>query len=148
MKWSDVNPDWPDEPFKLYGPGDDSGTFDYFTEVINGKEDACRSDYSPSENDNALVTGVAGDKGALGYFGYAYYAENKDKLKLLAIDAGEGPVVARPRKSARRHVQAAFPSAVHLRAHHARWSDPASQSSSSSTWKCARAGRRAWAMLP
>lgn len=91
-KWSDVNPDWPDEEFKLYGPGTDSGTYDYFTEVINGKTKSSRQDYSPSENDNALVTGVAGDKGALGYFGLAYYEENKDKLKLLAVDGGDGPV--------------------------------------------------------
>jgi phosphate transport system substrate-binding protein len=96
MKWSDVNPDWPDEPFKLYGPGDDSGTFDYFTEVINGKEKNSRTDYSASEDDNALVMGVAGDKGALGYFGYAYYAENRDKLKLLAVDGGDGPVKPTP----------------------------------------------------
>jgi phosphate transport system substrate-binding protein len=98
MKWSDVNPDWPDEPFKLYGPGPDSGTFDYFTAEINGAEGVCRQDYSPSENDNALVQGVAGDKGALGYFGYGYYAENKDKLKLLSIDAGDGPVLPDPDK--------------------------------------------------
>jgi phosphate transport system substrate-binding protein len=92
QKWSDVNPDWPDEEFKLYGPGTDSGTYDYFTEVINGKAKSSRQDYSQSENDNALVTGVAGDKGALGYFGLAYYEENKDKLKLLAVDGGDGPV--------------------------------------------------------
>jgi phosphate transport system substrate-binding protein len=92
QKWSDVNPDWPDEEFKLYGPGTDSGTYDYFTEVINGKAKSSRQDYSPSENDNALVTGVAGDKGALGYFGLAYYEENKDKLKLLSVDAGDGAV--------------------------------------------------------
>jgi phosphate transport system substrate-binding protein len=98
MKWSDVNPDWPDEPFKLYGPGDDSGTFDYFTEVINGEEKNSRSDYSPSEDDNALVTGVAGDKGSLGYFGYAYYDHNRDKLKLLGVDSGDGPVQPTPDK--------------------------------------------------
>jgi phosphate transport system substrate-binding protein len=98
MKWSDVDPDWPDEPFKLYGPGDDSGTFDYFTEVINGEEKNSRSDYSPSEDDNALVTGVAGDNGALGYFGYAYYDNNRDKLKLLGVDAGDGPVQPTPDK--------------------------------------------------
>ena len=98
MKWSDVNPDWPDEPFKLYGPGDDSGTFDYFTEVINGEEKNSRSDYSPSEDDNALVTGVAGDKGGLGYFGYAYYDHNRDKLKLLGVDSGDGPVKPTPDK--------------------------------------------------
>lgn len=89
--WNDVNPDWPDEPIKLYGPGDDSGTFDYFTKVINGEEKSGRRDYSASENDNALVTGVAGDRGSLGYFGLGYYIENKEKLKLLAVDAGDGP---------------------------------------------------------
>ena len=92
MKWSDVNPDWPDEPLKLYGPGTDSGTFDYFTKAINGEERASRADYTASENDNQLVRGVASDKGGLGYFGYAYYAENKDLLKLLAVDGGEGCV--------------------------------------------------------
>jgi phosphate transport system substrate-binding protein len=98
MKWSDVDPEWPELDFELYGPGDDSGTFDYFTQVINGEEKNSRDDYSPSEDDNALVTGVAGDKAALGYFGYGYYAENTDKLKLLAIDAGEGPVLPNPEK--------------------------------------------------
>jgi phosphate transport system substrate-binding protein len=95
-RWSDVNPDWPDEELKLYGPGPDSGTFDYFTEVINGKARSCRSDYSPSENDNALVTGVAGDKGSLCYFGYGYYVENREKLKLLSVDSGAGPVAPSP----------------------------------------------------
>ena len=92
MTWKDVNADWPAEPIKLYGPGDDSGTFDYFTKVINGKEKSSRRDYQPSEDDNALVLGVAGDQGAMGYFGYAYYAENKDKLKLLGVDSGKGAV--------------------------------------------------------
>jgi len=96
MRWSDVNPEWPEEPFKLYGPGDDSGTYDYFTEVINGKAKSGRRDYQASESDNALVTGVAGDKGALCYFGYAYYDQNRDKLKLLAIDSGDGPVKPSP----------------------------------------------------
>jgi phosphate transport system substrate-binding protein len=89
--WSDVNPDWPEEKLKLYGPGHDSGTYDYFNEAINGKASNCRTDYQPSENDNALVMGVAGDRGALGYFGLGYYQENKDKLKLLAVDGGNGP---------------------------------------------------------
>jgi phosphate transport system substrate-binding protein len=89
-KWSDVNPDWPDEELKLYGPGTDSGTFDYFTEVVCGESRASRADYTASENDNALVRGVEADKGALGYFGIAYYSENPDKLKLLAVDSGEG----------------------------------------------------------
>lgn len=94
--WNQINPKWPAVPLKLYGPGDDSGTFDYFTKVINGEEKISRRDYQASENDNALVIGVAGDKGALGYFGLAYYLENKDKLKLLSVDAGEGPKFPTP----------------------------------------------------
>ena len=90
--WSDVDPSFPDEPLKLFGPGPDSGTFDYFTEVINGKAKQSRSDYTPSEDDNALVTGVAGDKDALGYFGFAYLEENLDKIKAVAIDSGGGCV--------------------------------------------------------
>jgi phosphate transport system substrate-binding protein len=92
QKWSDVRQGWPDRPITLYGPGTDSGTFDYFTEVIVGKEDASRPDYTASEDDNVLVQGIAGDPNALGYFGYAYYAENTDKLKIVPIDAGKGPV--------------------------------------------------------
>jgi phosphate transport system substrate-binding protein len=91
LKWSDVDPDWPDEELKLYGPGPDSGTYDYFNEVVNGNPRSCRQDYQRSENDNALVFGVAGDKGSLGYFGLGSYVENTDKLKLLAIDSGDGP---------------------------------------------------------
>lgn len=91
-KWSDIRPGWPDEPIKLYGPGTDSGTFDYFTGEIVGEEGASRTDYTASEDDNQLVTGVANDKYALGYFGYSYYVENKDKLKAVPIDAGNGPV--------------------------------------------------------
>ena len=91
-KWSDIDPSFPAEPLKLFGPGPDSGTFDYFTEVINGKAKQSRSDYTPSEDDNALVTGVAGDKDALGYFGFAYLEENLDKLKPVAIDSGSGCV--------------------------------------------------------
>lgn len=92
MKWSDVNPDWPDVELELYGPGTDSGTYDYFTEVINGEAKSSRQDYSPSESDNALVQGVSGDKGSLGYFGLGYYAANTSKLKLLPVDSGDGPV--------------------------------------------------------
>ncbi len=77
---------------KLYGPGTDSGTFDYFTEAIVGEEDASRQDYTASEDDNVLVQGVAGDPGALGYFGFAYYAENTNQLKAVAVDAGGGCV--------------------------------------------------------
>ncbi len=91
-KWGDVRPGWPNRPITLYGPGTDSGTFDYFTEVINGKAQVCRADFTASEDDNVLVQGIAGDENALGFFGYAYYAENKDKLKLVPIDAGQGPV--------------------------------------------------------
>lgn len=86
MKWSDVRPGWPDKPLRLFGPGTDSGTFDYFTEVINGKEDASRGDYTSSEDDNVIVTGVEGDEGALGYFGVAFYEANKTKLKVVPID--------------------------------------------------------------
>lgn len=88
--WSDVRGEWPREKIKLFGPGTDSGTFDYFTEAINHKEKASRSDYVASEDDNVLVQGIAGEKYALGYFGYAYYVENRDKLKLVGIDEGKG----------------------------------------------------------
>jgi phosphate transport system substrate-binding protein len=90
-KWVDLNADWPDEEIKLYGPGTDSGTFDYFTKAIVGEEGASRADYTASEDDNVLVTGVQQDQYALGYFGYAYFAENSDKLKLLGVDGGNGP---------------------------------------------------------
>ena len=93
MKWSQVRPGWPDEDFNLYAPGVDSGTFDYFTETVNGESQASRGDFLPSEDDNVLVTGIAGDRGSLGYFGYAYYAENADRLKLVAIDGGSGCVL-------------------------------------------------------
>jgi len=91
-KWSDLNPDWPAEVINLYGPGTDSGTFDYFTKAIVGEEKSSRTDYTASEDDNQLVRGVAEDKYALGYFGYAYYAENSDSLKLLGVDGGDGCV--------------------------------------------------------
>ena len=91
-RWSDVRAGWPEKEIKLYGPGTDSGTFDYFTETINGKSGASRPDYTANEDDNALVRGISGDEGSLGYFGYAYYAANKDKLRVVAIDGGKGPV--------------------------------------------------------
>jgi phosphate transport system substrate-binding protein len=91
-RWNQVNPKWPDVPLKLYGPGVDSGTFDYFTEAIVGKSRASRGDFTASEDDNVLVQGIATDRGALGFFGYAYYAENTDKLKIVPIDAGKGLV--------------------------------------------------------
>ncbi len=92
VNWSDVNPEWPEEPIELYGPGADSGTFDYFNEEILGDDVAVRTDYIPSEDDNVLVQGVIGSTNALGYFGFAYYVENQDSLKAVAIDAGNGPV--------------------------------------------------------
>ena len=88
--WKDVRAGFPDLELKLFGAGSDSGTFDYFTEAINGKEKQTRSDYTASEDDNTLVQGVGGNRGALGYFGYAYYIENKGKLKVLKIDEGKG----------------------------------------------------------
>jgi phosphate transport system substrate-binding protein len=87
--WSQVRSGFPNQPLKLYGPGTDSGTFDYFTDAIVGEEGASRTDYTPSEDDNVLVQGVAGDPGALGYFGVAYYEENQDKLKLIQVKSPE-----------------------------------------------------------
>ncbi len=87
--WQDIDPSWPAEPLTLFGPGDESGTFDYFTEAINGKEDIIRDDYSPSADDNVTITGIAGEKGAMGFFGCAYYFSNKDKVKALKISPTE-----------------------------------------------------------
>lgn len=95
-KWSDVDTKWPPETIRLFGPGADSGTFDYFTEAINGKEDVCRSDFDSSEDDNIIVKGVAGNKYALGYLGVAYYEQNKDKLKEAAIAAKDGDSFVAP----------------------------------------------------
>jgi phosphate transport system substrate-binding protein len=92
-RWNQVRPEWPGQPINLYGPGTDSGSFEYFTEVIVGTARASRPDYTASEDDNTLVQGISGDRNALGYFGYAYYVENKDKLKLVAVDGGAGPVL-------------------------------------------------------
>jgi phosphate transport system substrate-binding protein len=89
MTWDQVRPGFPKKPIKLFGPGTDSGTFDYFTEAINGKSKRSRGDFTPSEDDNVLVQGVSSDDGALGYFGLAYYDENKDRLKLVPIDDGD-----------------------------------------------------------
>lgn len=88
--WKQVNSSYPDQPLKLYGPGADSGTFDYFTEAINGKAKSSRGDYTASEDDNVLVTGVSRDQGGLGYFGLAYYVENQDKLRAAPIVAKGG----------------------------------------------------------
>ena len=90
--WNQVDPSFPDQKLTLFGPGTDSGTFDYFTGEINGEEGASRSDYNASEDDNTTVTGVAGEKGGLGYFGFSYFEENQDTLKALEIDGGDGCV--------------------------------------------------------
>jgi phosphate transport system substrate-binding protein len=97
MKWNDIRPDWPNEEIHLFGAGVDSGTYDYFTAAIVGKEHSSRGDFTSSEDDNVLVQGIATDKHALGFFGLAYYEENQDKLALLPIDDendsnGKGPV--------------------------------------------------------
>lgn len=94
--WNQVNPNYPNEPIKLFGPGTDSGTFDYFTDEINGEEGASRTDYTPSEDDNVIAQGVEGSKGGLGYFGYTYYEDNKDKLNLVAVNGGDGCVSPSP----------------------------------------------------
>jgi phosphate transport system substrate-binding protein len=91
--WKQINPSWPDRPLALYGAGADSGTFDYFTEAINGKAKASRGDFTASEDDNVLVQGVSRDQNAIGYFGYAYYSENKDKLKAAKIADKNGKPV-------------------------------------------------------
>jgi phosphate transport system substrate-binding protein len=101
MRWNQVRSSWPDKEIHLFGAGVDSGTFDYFTEAIVGKEDQSRGDYTNSEDDNVIVQGVSGDENALGYFGYAYYEENRDKLKLVAVDDeddsnGKGPILPSP----------------------------------------------------
>lgn len=94
LHWSDVNPAWPDRPLKLFGAGADSGTFDYFTEATVGKAKSSRGDFTASEDDNVLVTGVANDPNALGFFGFAYYSENSARLRALPIRRGDGPAVA------------------------------------------------------
>jgi phosphate transport system substrate-binding protein len=96
MTWNQVNPAWPNSPIKLFGAGADSGTFDYFTEAINGKSKASRGDFTASEDDNVLVQGVQRDVNALGYFGYAYYAENRDKLKAVPIIEKDGKAAVAP----------------------------------------------------
>ncbi|MGL4760536.1 MAG: phosphate ABC transporter substrate-binding protein PstS family protein [Sarcina sp.] len=90
--WNDLRKEWPKDEIKLYTPGPDSGTFEFFTEEITGEAKAMRTDVNPSEDDNVLVQGVAGDKNAIGFFGFSYYTENKDKLKGVKIDAGKGGI--------------------------------------------------------
>ena len=94
--WNEVRSGFPDRPLRLYGPDTDSGTFDFFTEEINGEAQVSRADYTASADDNVLVQGISGDRNALGYFGYAYYAENADKIKLVAVDDGDGCVTPTP----------------------------------------------------
>lgn len=91
-RWNQVRPEWPDRPIVLYGPGTDSGTFDYFTEAIVGEAGASRTDYTDSEDDEVLARGIADNPDALGYFGFAYYQENQDDLKAVAIDSGNGAI--------------------------------------------------------
>ena len=100
-RWNHIRPDWPDREIQLFGAGVDSGTFDYFTEAIVGTAQQSRGDYTSSEDDNVIVQGVGGNENALGFFGYAYYEENQDKLKLVAVDDeddsnGKGPVLPSP----------------------------------------------------
>lgn len=92
MRWNQVRPGWPDREIHLFGAGVDSGTYDYFTEAIAGKEGASRGDFTASEDDNVLVQGVAGDELALGFLPFAYYNENKERLKVIPVDGGKGPV--------------------------------------------------------
>ncbi len=92
--WNQIDPSFPDEPLELFGPGTDSGTFDYFTDEVNGEEGASRGDYTASEDDNVLVTGVQNSSGGMGYFGYAYYEENQDSLKSIEIENEDGECIA------------------------------------------------------
>jgi len=92
-RWNQINPAWPAEELHLYGPGVASGTYDYFTEAVVGKSGSSRGDYTASEDDNVLVQGISGDRGGLGFFGLAYYEENKDKLKLVGVKADKGVVL-------------------------------------------------------
>jgi phosphate transport system substrate-binding protein len=96
MRWSDVNPKWPNQEMKLYGAGADSGTFDYFTEAVVGKAKASRGDFTASEDDNVLVQGIENDANSLGYIPFAYYAPNADKMKALAVDWGKGQGCVKP----------------------------------------------------
>ena len=93
-RWNQINPAWPDAPLKLFGPGADSGTFEYFTEAVTGKSKSSRGDFTASEDDNVLVTGVSRDVNALGYFGYAYYIENRDKLAAVSVVSPAGKSVS------------------------------------------------------
>ena len=90
--WDDIRAGWPEQPIRLYGPGTDSGTFDYFTEAVNGESGASRPDYTASEDDNVLVQGIIGDENSLGFFGFAYYKANAGRVKVVPVDGGNGPI--------------------------------------------------------
>ncbi|AFY82388.1 PstS family phosphate ABC transporter substrate-binding protein [Oscillatoria acuminata] len=96
VNWNQIRPTFPDRPLRLFGPGTDSGTYDYFTDALGGKEQHSRGDYTASEDDNIIVQGVAADADSLGFFGYAYYQENQNKLKVVEIDSGEGCIAPGP----------------------------------------------------
>ncbi len=114
--WNELDPSFPNQKIILYGPDTDSGTFDYFTEVICGKRGNSRTDYTPNSNDNVLIQGVQGDAGALGYFGYAYYILNKETIRALPIAAKDGaPVAPTDETILERPIQAALPPLVPLR---------------------------------
>ncbi len=95
-RWNQIRAEWPADEFRLYGPGVASGTYDYFTEVVVGESGSSRGDYTASEDDNVLVQGIMGDKNAIGFFGYAYFVENRESLKLIGVDNGKGPVLPDP----------------------------------------------------
>ncbi len=113
--WNQVDPSFPDEPLTLAGPGTDSGTFDYFTDAVNGEEGASRTDYNASEDDNVIVQAVSGEKGGLGYLGFTYYEENTSTLKALEVDSGERLCRPERRVGARRLLYTASAPALHLR---------------------------------
>ena len=113
--WKQVRAEWPAERLMLFGPGADSGTFDYFTEAVNGKAKASRGDFTASEDDNTLVQGVENNKSALGYFGFAYYAAHKDKLRAVPIDGGKGPVTPSLEAVTKGTLQPAVAAAVRVR---------------------------------
>ena len=140
--WNQVDPSYPDVPLKLYGAGTDSGTFDYFTDVINGEEGASRTDYSATEDDNVTVQGVSGDEGALGYFGFSYFEENQDKLKALEVDGGGGCVAPSVETAQSDDVHAALAPALHVReAELARRTTSPSRSSSTTRSRTRRRSR-------
>ena len=111
---SEIDPKFPDTELSLFGPGTDSGTFEFFTEEINGEEGNTRKDYQPSEDDNVLVQGVEGEQGGLGYFGFSYYEQNQDNLGLVRVDSGDGCVEPSKETIANGELHAALAPAVHV----------------------------------